>query len=104
MFYFEPDQDFRLTRGDTGIIRLEATKDGTTITDYTATLSVKKHISDTDYALQIKCDNGKFQFDHEDTEKLAPGKYVMDIEFKTDGMVSTLGVWDMYVEKDVTRG
>lgn len=103
MFFFEPDKDFRITRGDTGIIRLESLKDGVAYEDYTATLSVKKHLNDDDYVLRIECDNDKFQFDHEMTKKLIPGRYKMDIEYRADGMVATLGVWDMYVLKDVTR-
>lgn len=104
MFFFEPDKDFKVTRGDTGIIRLNVLKGTEDFADYTATLSVKRNYSDEEYVIQKKADNGMFEFKHEDTENLVPGRYVMDIEFRTGSTVATLGTWDMVVLKDVTRG
>ena len=46
MFFFEPDKYFKITRGDTGIIRLKVMKGSEEFTDYTATLSIKKNYSD----------------------------------------------------------
>lgn len=104
MFKFTLEDGLKFTRGDTGEIRLKSIKDGTEYTDYTATLSIKKHINDKDYVIRKECDNNQFDFTHEETENLIPGKYVMDIEYRADGMVSTLGVWPCEILKDVTRG
>ena len=104
MFKFTLEDGLKLTRGDTGGIRLKSIKDGTEYTDYTATLSIKKHINDKDYVIRKECDNNQFDFTHEETEKLVPGKYVMDIEYRADGMVATLGVWPGEILRDVTRG
>lgn len=104
MFFFEPDKYFKITRGDTGIIRLKTMKGSEEFTDYTATLSIKKNYSDDEYVIQKQADNGIFEFKHEDTENLVPGRYVMDVEFRTGSTVATLGTWDVFVLKDVTRG
>ena len=104
MFFFEPDKCLKITRGDTGIIRIRVTEDDAEFTDYTATLSIKKNYSDNEYVIQKEADSGIFDFTHADTENLVPGKYVMDVEFRAGTTVATLGVWDAFVLKDVTRG
>ena len=97
MFKFTLEDGLKFTRGDTGEIRLKSIKDGTEYTDQTT-------LKDKDYVIRKECDNNQFDFTHEETENLVPGKYVMDIEYRADGMVSTLGVWPCEILKDVTRG
>lgn len=104
MFAFD-NSVLKITRGDSGIVRLNLkTADGTEVSDYTAVLTLKKNIHETENALQIACDSGKFQFDHSSTENLTPGNYVYDVQIIRDGAYTTIGPYQAIVIPDVTRG
>lgn len=47
--------------------------------------------------------NGKFNFRPEDTDGLAAGTYVYDIEVHTGDDVQTIGPYKYYLMPDVTR-
>lgn len=93
-----------LVRGDTGALTVNPTIDGEALTDFTATLSVKRKISDTAYVLQKTSTDGKFYFLHDDTENLKTGEYVYDIEIRTGNQVATIGPAAFVAKGDVTRG
>ena len=91
-------------RGDTGVLLFQPTDEtGKDVADFTATLSVKKDINADDYLLQKTCANGKFNFRPEDTDGLAAGTYVYDIEVHTGDDVQTIGPYKYYLMPDVTR-
>lgn len=91
-------------RGDTGVLLFQPTDEtGKAVTDFTATLSVKKDINVDEYLLQKTCVDGKFDFRPEDTDGLAAGTYVYDIEVHTGDDVQTIGPYKYYLMPDVTR-
>lgn len=95
-------------RGDTGTILFKPTLlDGTALTDYTATLSLKKSIDDTAYVFQkeaeVTSDGARFRISADDTANLDAGKYVYDIEIHQGDNVQTFGPENWYIIADVTR-
>jgi hypothetical protein len=96
------------TRGDTGTVAFAPTVDGVLIEKYTATFTAKKTFDDDVPVLQKTVDAGMVTFEHDDTNKLAYGTYVYDIEVQyTDAygkaQVKTFGPYNYYVMPDVTR-
>lgn len=95
-----------ITRGDTGMLTLDATLDGKALEPgtYTATLSVKEDMDCDAYLLQKQADDdGRFFFTHDDTKNIKPGTYVYDIEIRSGEQVSTFGAAKFTVKGDVTR-
>lgn len=80
------DSTIYLTRGDTAYITVNLEyNDGSyeMQTGDTLTLSVKKAVEDTDYALQIITDTNTINILPADTKELEYGKYVYDIQLQT---------------------
>jgi hypothetical protein len=96
-------KDIIITRGDTGMLTLEPTLNGETLTDYTGVLSIKNSVEDEDYILQKAVSDGKIFFSHEDTNSLDVGSYVYDIEITSGDQVATIGPAKFKVEGDITR-
>lgn len=95
-----------ITRGDTGMLKLDATLDGKALEPgtYTATLSAKEDMDCDAYLLQKQADDdGRFFFTHDDTKNIRPGTYVYDIEIRSGVQVSTFGAAKLIVKGDVTR-
>lgn len=95
-----------ITRGDTGMLQLSATLNGSALEsgNYTAVLSVKDDLDNERYMLQKKADdNGRFFFAHNDTKDIPEGTYVYDIEVRTGEQVCTIGPSKFNVKGDVTR-
>lgn len=90
-------------RGDTGTLTFEPVWNDEVPNTYTATLSVKRSIGDTEYVLQKISDNGIFEFLHDDTKDLEAGTYVYDIEVRVDEQVATIGPYKYMLIADVTR-
>lgn len=95
-----------LIRGDTGIMNFTPCfcDSGEPGDSYQAILSVKKSICDKSYILQKQATDNLFIFEHEDTENIAPGKYIYDIEVHAEDQVDTMGPFLFVVLADVTRG
>lgn len=92
-------------RGDTGTLVFQPSfETGKAVSDYTAILSIKKNISDSDYILQKTCKDGQFNFAAEDTEALEAGDYIYDIEVHVGKTVQTIGPYKYHLLADVTRG
>lgn len=95
-----------ITRGDTGMLTLDAKLDGKPMEPgtYTAILSVKEDMDCDAYLLQKQADDdGRFFFTHDDTKNIQPGTYVYDIEIRSGEQVSTFGAAKFIVKGDVTR-
>ena len=86
MFVIDGNRDVYHTRGDTGKITLDITTNGSeNLAEYSATLSVKKKLTDSSYLLQkVAAKNSYgdyfFEFEHEDTQSLKAGSYYYDIQ------------------------
>lgn len=105
MFKLIGDNIF-MTRGDTGMLQLEASLDGKAMErgTYTAVLSVKEDMEREKYLLQKQADDdGRFFFTHDDTKDIPEGTYVYDIEIRTGEQVCTFGPSKFTVKGDVTR-
>ncbi|WP_432648204.1 hypothetical protein [Mitsuokella sp.] len=92
-------------RGDTGTLVFQPSfETGADVRDYTAILSVKKDIKDSDYVMQKTCKNGQFDFVAGDTDGLEAGDYIYDIEVHVGKTVQTIGPYKYHLFADVTRG
>ena len=81
MFLVDANEDIYHIRGDTGYLTLYITDDeGLEVTDYTATLTVKKKLTDRTFLFQKKFANGECYIEHEDTNGLKGGSYYYDIQ------------------------
>lgn len=85
-------QNLYLTRGDSAYLRIDI--EGNTRNIQSLVLSVKKEVSDIEYAFQLTAIDNSFIFSPEDTKDLEYGKYYYDIQ-----MVSDLGEVFTVVEK-----
>ena len=94
-------------RGDTGCITVNLYADGEpyTMRDGDKLIfSVKRAIGDTEYVLQKESKTNQIFFVHKDTNNLAPGTYVYDIQLVTSiGMVQTMGPGKYILQADITR-
>lgn len=105
MFKLIGDNIF-MTRGDTGMLQLDASLDGKAMEKgtYTAVLSVKEDMDCEEYMLQKQADDdGRFFFTHDDTKDIPEGTYVYDIEIRSGAQVHTIGASKFIVKGDVTR-
>lgn len=95
------------TRGDTAILRLNLDIDGEPFAlreGDVAVFSVKKNLKDTDYLLQKTAADGKFVFQHEDTQGLPFGSYWYDIQVQLEGgqVITAVGPAQYRLVPDVT--
>ena len=96
------------TRGDSGPLAYAPKLNGVLLTNYIATLSVKKSVDDDTYIYQKTFSNGTMFINAADTNNLLPGKYVYDVQVSwtdNDGnkMIRTEGPFDYNLIADVTR-
>lgn len=97
-----------ITRGDTGYIYLNLTKDGEPYSyesGDTVTFSVKKNYEDTDYAFQKTVPAGNaFIINPVDTKNLEYGNYFYDVQLNTTlGEIFTvIGPAKFKVTKEIT--
>lgn len=91
-------------RGDTAHFAVKLSDpDGKEIQDYTAVLTVKKRLRDTDFLFQVPVEDGMVNISHETTQGLPYGDYVYDIEVhQKNGEVQTIGPYDYHLLPDVT--
>ena len=88
--------EVKLTRGDTARFTVAVTNDEGKAYEIqegdTLTLSVKKEVTDTEYALQKKIiGDNTFHIEPKDTAELECGKYKYDVQIDTaDGEVYTV--------------
>lgn len=107
---FELDSDdlkIVMTRGDSGSFSFSPKDEKGEAIDLSKCeliFSVKSSYDATDYAIQHKVQaDGIVTIDHKDTQSLAAGKYVWDIEMtQPSGQVSTLGPGVLKINPDVT--
>lgn len=107
MLTIDEDNVIYLTRGDTAYLTLAITfqdesyemQEGDKLI-----LSVKKKVSDTDYAFQIASDSLTIPVYPQDTKELDYGKYFYDIELDTaKGEVFTLFEKNVFkIQEEVT--
>lgn len=93
------------TRGDTGEFALHLKdKEGTEITQYEATLSVKKNLLADSYLFQCELKDSTCTISHDLTKDIPFGNYVYDIEIQTtNGKVFTIGPYAYHLLADVTK-
>lgn len=98
------NMDIYYIRGDDDSFSVQPTKsDGTAITGYSGTFSVKKSYDDADYVLQIAMDGGAVDLKHDATKGIAYGDYVWDIQLTlADGTHQTIGPGKLHILPDVT--
>lgn len=99
-----------LTRGDTAYLNVDVTKqDGSKYVMRMGdklTLSLKKNIDDTDYALHKELVGAtKFTIFPDDTKPLEYGKYFFDVQLNTlEGEVFTIiSKSNFYIREEVTE-
>ena len=107
MFKIE-DNNIFITRGDSGTSTLEITTDtGKPYEiqgDDSILLTVKKSCDDSAYLFQKNCVGGKFTISPTDTESLAFGDYVYDVQLKmVNGWTDTIVPPKLFrIKKEVT--
>ena len=93
-------------RGDTDVINVSLTVNGSSYTMVAgdkAVFSVKSDLDATDYVFQIPVQDGKVKFEHSTTQNLEAGGYVWDIQLTmSDGTVQTIGPGKYKLLADVT--
>lgn len=94
-------------RGDTAILNLDLKVDNEPFAlgeGDIAVFSVKKNLKDTDYLLQKTAVDGKFVFQHEDTQGLPFGSYWYDIQVQLEGgqVITAVGPAQYRLVPDVT--
>jgi len=93
----------KLTRGDTLELLIDFASDEP-VEIKKAVFSLKKETTDESYIMQKELDNeGKVRLEHTDTNDLAPGKYVFDIQCEYDNEIETTNMGDFILLDDVTR-
>ena len=96
------------TRGDTADFDINVKIEGETITNYSAILSVKRNVKDTDYLFQRYADeDGHIHISHDTTQDLKFGDYCYDIEIHifdetAEGRYITVGPYPYHLLADVT--
>lgn len=96
--------DIYYIRGDDDSFSVQpTTTNGTEITGYTGTFSVKRSYDDTNYVLQVPMDGAVVDLSHDKTQKLAYGDYVWDVQLVlADGTHQTIGPGKFHMLPDVT--
>lgn len=95
--------DIYYTRGDDDSLTIKPVANGTPLTGYTGVFSVKRNYDDTDYVLQCPMDGSVVDLTHEETQGLAYGDYVWDIQLTlADGAHQTIGPGEFHMLPDVT--
>lgn len=104
MFKIKGDNIYH-TRGDTGGFTIELKdEDGKEISEYAATMSVKRKLRDEDYLFQVPLQDGVCDIHPEATKDLPYGDYFYDVQVTTkDGTVQTIGPFEYHLMADVTR-
>ena len=96
----------KLTRGDTAAIALRLRADGEQFEledGDRAVFSVKRGYDDAEYVLQADASGGIVELSHADTQGLASGSYVWDVQVTlADGQVATVGPGRLKLLPDVT--
>ena len=94
MFKIKNDKTIMLTRGDTAIINMSLTMNGSPYTlqeGDECVLTIKKSVEDAESLVKSQLVNGQFVIAHEDTMNLEYGTYKYDIQFTSaDGFVNTI--------------
>ena len=104
MFKIRGDNIYH-TRGDTGGFTIELKdEDGKEISEYAATMSVKRKLRDSEYLFQASVQDGVCSIPPETTKDLPFGDYFYDIQVTMrDGTVQTVGPFEYHLMADVTR-
>ena len=104
MFKIRGDNIYH-TRGDTGGFAIELRDENEEeISEYSAVMSVKRKLRDSEYLFQVPVQDGYCSIQPETTRDLPFGNYFYDIQVTMrDGTVQTVGHFEYHLMADVTR-
>ena len=104
MFKIRGDNIYH-TRGDTGGFAIELRDENEEeISEYSAVMSVKRKLRDSEYLFQVPVQDGYCSIQPETTRDLPFRNYFYDIQVTMrDGTVQTVGPFEYHLMADVTR-